>query len=227
MFKKIKDKIKNKGFFGKGEYGTTWQERSGEEQSNWYKRMHESCIPVHEHFMKYMEKCSINTVLEIGCGTGQYPIGLKHIFNGKKYTGLDISQTAIDYCKTKSDFEFICTDFLKKKLNREFDLVYSHAVIDHVYDIELFIKNIIKLSNKNAYITSYRGYFPDLENHKMNWNDSEGSYYNDISVKQITHELIDLGLKRDEFMIDSIKVASEGSEDDFQTIIQINKKEKN
>ena len=71
MFKKIKDKIKNKGFFGKGEYGTTWQERSGEEQSNWYKRMHESCIPVHEHFMKYMEKCSINTVLEIGCGTGQ------------------------------------------------------------------------------------------------------------------------------------------------------------
>ena len=89
------------------------------------------------------------------------------------------------------------------------------------------IKNIIKLSNKNAYITSYRGYFPDLENHKMNWNDSEGSYYNDISVKQITHELIDLGLKRDEFMIDSIKVASEGSEDDFQTIIQINKKEKN
>jgi len=227
MFDKIKNKIKNKGVFGKGEYGTTWQQRTGKEQSNWYERMHNSCIPMHEDFIKYLKEFPINTILEIGCGTGYYPIKLKEIFAERKYTGIDISQTAIEYCKTQSNFEFICTDFLKNNLNRKFDLVYSHAVIDHVYDIELFIENIVKLSRKNAYITSYRGYFPDLKKHKMNWNDSEGSYYNDISAKMVTQKLRDLGLEDDEFSIDSIKVASEGSDDDFQTIIKINKNEEN
>ena len=77
MFENIKDKIKNKGFFKEGTYGKTWQERSGEEQSNWYKRMHESCIPMHEDFIKFLEKNSVDLVLEIGCGTGYYPINFE------------------------------------------------------------------------------------------------------------------------------------------------------
>ena len=144
--------------------------------------MHESCIPMHEDFIKFLEKNSVDLVLEIGCGTGYYPINLENVFKDKKYTGIDISETAINYCKSQSDFEFICMDILKNEFNRRFDLVYSHAVIDHVYDIDLFIEKIIKFSKKYVYITSYRGFFPELKEHKMNWNDSEGSYYNDISV---------------------------------------------
>ena len=49
MFDKIKNKIKNKGVFGKGEYGTTWQQRTGKEQSNWYERMHNSCTVSYTH----------------------------------------------------------------------------------------------------------------------------------------------------------------------------------
>jgi len=55
----------------------------------------------------------------------------------------------------------------------------------------------------------------------MNWNGSEGSYYNDISIKTIKKQLISLGLKEIEFSIRSIKVDDVGTDDDYQTIIEI------
>ena len=48
-------------------------------------------------------------------------------------------------------------------------------------------------------------------------------WYNDIVINADLAE----NSEDDEFSIDSIKVASEGSDDDFQTIIKINKNEEN
>jgi hypothetical protein len=140
-----------------------------------------------------------------------------------QYTGIDISETAIEFCKSKSSFNFICTDFLKNNLNKKFDLVFSHALIDHVYDVDLFIEKIIDVSNRFAYVTAYRGYFPDLERHVMRRNNLEGSYYNDISIKQMSKKLAAIGLQEQEYSFDSIKVADDGRDDDWQTIIKIEK----
>ena len=41
----------------------------------------------------------IKQILEIGCGTGVYPIKLKELFSDIEYTGTDISETAIKQCK--------------------------------------------------------------------------------------------------------------------------------
>ena len=60
------------------------------------------------------------------------------------YTGLDFSESGIDYCKQNSDFEFIAGDFIKMDLSGKYDLVFSHAVIDHVYDPDLFLEKIAK-----------------------------------------------------------------------------------
>ena len=55
----------------------------------------------------------------------------------------------------------------------------------------------------------------------MNWNGSEGSYYNDISIPTVKNQLQTLGLKDTEFNLRSIKVDDNGKNDDFQTIIEI------
>ena len=141
---------------------------------------------MHDNFKEFIHENSPSTILEVGCGAGYYPINLKELFVGKEYVGIDISETAIEFCKSRSPFNFICTDFLKKNIDRKFDLIFSHALIDHVYDIDLFIEKIIKSSNRFVYVTAYRGYFPDLEKHVMRRNNLEGTYYNDVSIKQMT-----------------------------------------
>ena len=224
VFKQIKDKIKNSGVGDKAEYGKTWQEKSGSEQIEWYEKMHNSCLKMHDDFKKFLAEKSPTAVLEVGCGAGYYPIKLKELFRDMEYTGIDISETAIKACKSKSTFDFICTDFLKKGINKKFDLVFSHALIDHVYDVDLFIEKIIASSNRFVYVTAYRGYFPDLKKHVMRRNDADGSYYNDVSTKQLTKKLLGVGLQEQEFSFNSIKVADEGKDDDWQTIIKIEKR---
>jgi len=142
-----------------------------------------------------------------------------------EYTGTDISETAIKQCKKNSSFEFIAGDFLKLDFTKEYDLVFSHAVIDHVYDMDAFVSKIVKLTKQFAYITAYRGYFPELKKHKMNWNHEDGSYYNDFSIIQIKKVFKEMGLQDDEISIRSLKIDNTGLETDYQTIIEIQKHE--
>ena len=107
MLGKIKNKIKNSGIIGKAKYGKIWQEKFGDEQIQWYKEMHNSCLKMHDDFKKFLVEKSPTTVLEIGCGAGYYPRNLKDLFHGMQYTGVDISETAIKFCKSKSSFNFI------------------------------------------------------------------------------------------------------------------------
>lgn len=219
IFKRIKIKYEKK--FGRSGYGTGWQGKS----DDLYTKQHKQNYLIHEDFVNYIKNLDdVETVLEIGCGTGVYPIDKKEVFAGKKYTGMDISQSSIDYCKNKSDFNFICGDFLKLEFNSKFDLVFSHAVIDHVYDINLFISKIADITNKHAYINSYRGYYPDLENHKSKWDGHLGFYFNNLSVKEIDKNLLEQGLSKDEFKIRKQKSGQPDPPLDYQTIIQINKK---
>ncbi len=225
MFKSIKNKIKNSGVLGNKTYGKTWQERDGKDQVDWYTIMHDSHEIQHQDFIKYFKSKNIETVLEVGCGTGFYPINLKELFTNVKYTGTDISKTAIKYCKANSEHEFIAGDFITFDFSKQFDLVYSHAVIDHVYDMDAFASKIVELTKKFAYITAYRGFFPKLKQHKINWNHEEGSYYNDFSIIQIKKVFKEMGLQDDEISVRSLKIDNTGLETDYQTIIEIQKHE--
>lgn len=208
--------------FGKTKYGKSWQEVV----PDWYSEIHDSNYLVHEDFKEYFlkRKNTIRSVLEVGCGMGVYPIKNSVMFDGVSYTGIDISEPAISYCKKNSSFNFICGDFIKMQMNSRFDLVFSHAVVDHVYDIDKFIEKLVLSSNKYTYINSYRGYSPQLRNHKKEWNEVDGCYYNDLSVKQIHKLLIDIGLDEDEFLIRSQESGQKGQNVSVQTIIEVEKK---
>ena len=85
-------------------YGKIWNNHN----IGWWAEIYHN-RPLHENFGNYMNRIRepINSVLEIGCGAGMYPIENIQLFSGLDYTGIDISQTAIDYCKINSNFKFI------------------------------------------------------------------------------------------------------------------------
>ena len=202
-FKAISNTFKNElkqKIFGKSDYGNTdWKKASFE----WYEGIHDENTKLHENFIEFLEakRKSIQTVLEVGCGTGVYPIKYSKLFNDLEYTGIDFSETNIEYCKNNSTSNFISGDFIKMDVKQEYDLVYSHAVVDHVYDIDVFIMNLVKSCKKFAYINAYRGFFPDLEKHEMKWRDDDNCYYNKISIKQIKKLLIENQLPENQFSI--------------------------
>ena len=109
--------------------------------------------------------------------------------------------------------------------NKKFDLIFSFDVIDHVYDIDLFISKIVDMTKKYAYVNSYRGYFPDLENHKSEWRDSDGINYSNISVKQIQKALLNKGLSLNEFSVTGL--AKDENKNHLQTVIKIDKTARN
>lgn len=222
--KGIKKRIKD---LKKSPYGKNWQKV----EPDFYFRIYKYRPLLHQDFLKYLKKKDeIKTIVEVGCGAGTYPIEFKEYFDKKDYLGIDIGKPAIDYCKENSDFEFICGDIINMEIGRKFDLVFSHAVIDHVYDIDAFIKKIISLSRKYVYISAYRGYFPNLSEHKMIWDNEKGCYYNDLSINQLKKSLISFGLTEEEI---NIRRQPDGTElnqdysiglDGFETVIEITKK---
>ena len=200
-------------------YGKVWV---GQDDL-WYSDMFEHRPLLHKNFISYMKsKNDIKTVLEIGCGTGIYPIKFrKELFFNMHYTGIDISESAIQHCKDNSDFNFICGDFLKIDINQKFDLVFSHGAIDHVYDIDLFLKKIANLSRKHAYISAYYGYYPELNSHEMKYFENDGYYLNKLSVFKTQQTLLDCGLSSNEFIIHPQKGGHKDIE--FETVIEIHK----
>ena len=182
----------------KNKYGVAFEKGDIE----YFRGMFESRPESHQLLLNFLKSLpDVKTIAEIGCSIGMYPIKFKDIFTNYEYSGYDFAKNSIEYCKKNSKFEFICTDFLKTEITKKYDFVFSMGVVDHVYDIDLFVKKIIDISKKYAYINVYRGYFPDIDNHKMNWNDSDGVYYSDVSVKQIKRLLISLNLSEKEFQI--------------------------
>lgn len=225
--KKLKKKIRD---LKKTEYGAFWQ-KGKIVNFEWYETLFLRTPIIHEDFIRFLNerRTEIKSVLEIGCGAGIYPIKYKHLFDGIDYTGIDIGQPAIDFCKKHSSFNFICGDFVTME-HRTYDMIFTHAVIDHVYDINSFVLKIVKLANRYAYISAYRGYFPEMEAHKMRWNNDDGCYYNDISVPEIRELLLECGLTEGEFKVRKQESGMNLSEsyadglDGFETIIEISRK---
>ena len=207
-------------FLGKEKYGKLWYS----DNSKWYEEIHNSNYLLHKNFKDYIKsKSDVKTILEVGCGSGIYPIKNKDLFEGKIYTGCDISPNAIEQCKQQSNFEFICGDIIKMNIDKKYDLVFSHAVIDHVYDIDTFVTKLLDATKKYLYLNSYRGYFTEIQKHKQNWFENEGIYYNDVSVPQLKKVFSDYGLKDNEFKIYPLKSGQIEKNVDVQLVIQVEK----
>jgi len=177
-------------------YGEWWNTNAKE--VSWYQEIHDARAPIHEAFIRWIREHDtasepIRSVLEIGCGRGvRYP----ELFADRRYFGYDISRKEIEWCRTNRHnphHDYLFGDFIAERLTETFDLVFAHAVIDHVYDIDAFVRASVEASQRWVYLTAYRGWFPDLVTHRYTWSESDTCFYNDVSPTQIATLLRELG----------------------------------
>lgn len=102
--------------------------------------------------------------LDFGCGGGFIANALSYIASSS--TGIDINENAIAYARQHfKRANYFCMDFAQLLETKEkYDFVYSSEVIEHVSDINLYMKTLAHLIEKGgyAYITT-----PDLDHPKV------------------------------------------------------------
>ena len=177
-------------------YGKVWQDQG----NDYWVGMYSEEAPYHETFLEWLESHRRDTksILEVGCGSGVYMTGHPKHFFGMVYTGIDISQSGIDYAKANAGAEFIAEDFLQWDDDRVFDIVFSHCVIDHVYDPYEFLRKIVAKTRKRAFIST--GGFTDWKPKDLNYNADLGFYLNTIPLEEVETVLLGM-LSASEFTI--------------------------
>ena len=173
----------------KKEFGSKFIHGGYEKNHEWfYERMFFSKLLSIKKLNDYLETRKFSSVLEIGCSVGLLPKYMYEIFNNVTYTGMDLSEKSLEIAKVNfKQGQFIKGDFIKSDLKNSFDLIIALDVIDHAYDPDAFLEKIIEKSNRFGYIRSYRGYFEDLTDHKIEYRDYDGIYNNILSIKKIKH----------------------------------------
>lgn len=99
------------------------------------------------------EGLRVNSFLDIGCYTGDNTLNLAKACNAKTIYGLDVNRKAMQIASRKG-IRVIYQDITKKKWNIEddkFDFVYSNQVIEHLYSVDNYIKNIKRILKNKGY----------------------------------------------------------------------------
>tara|TARA_B100000989_G_scaffold118417_1_gene87202 strand:+ start:2979 stop:3707 length:729 start_codon:yes stop_codon:yes gene_type:complete len=99
---------------------------------------------------KPLEKVKI---LDIGCGGGLLTEPMCRL--GADVTGIDASEKNINVAKLHAkknnlDIKYFCTSPEKFKSNIKFDVVLNMEIVEHVEDINFFLKTSVKLLRKNG-----------------------------------------------------------------------------
>ena len=108
-----------------------------------------------QHFnikSKNMPLKNIN-ILDIGCGGGLISVPMKKL--GANVVGIDASLKNINIAKTHSKknnlkIKYICSSPEKLKINKKFDILLMLEIVEHVDDINLFVKKSSKFLKKNG-----------------------------------------------------------------------------
>ena len=99
---------------------------------------------------KPLEKISI---LDIGCGGGLLSEPMCRM--GAKVTGVDASIQNINVAKIHSknnnlNIEYICASPEKLRTNKKFDVILNMEIVEHVENIDFFLKSCANLLKKNG-----------------------------------------------------------------------------
>ncbi len=92
-------------------------------------------------------------ILDIGCGGGLLSEPMSRL--GAKVIGIDASEKNIKVAKIHAkknnlDIKYICTSPENLKSKIKFDVILNMEIVEHVEDIDFFLKSCSKLLKKNG-----------------------------------------------------------------------------
>ena len=93
------------------------------------------------------------SILDIGCGGGLLSEPMSRM--GANVTGIDASDKNIKIAKlhskkNKLKINYLCSSPEKLKINKKFDVILNMEIVEHVEDIDFFLKYCSKLLKKNG-----------------------------------------------------------------------------
>ena len=92
-------------------------------------------------------------ILDIGCGGGLLSEPMSRM--GANVTGIDASDKNIKIAKVHSKknklkINYLCSSPEKLKVTKKFDVILNMEIVEHVEDIDFFLKSCSKLLKKNG-----------------------------------------------------------------------------
>ena len=93
------------------------------------------------------------SVLDVGCGGGLLSEPMARM--GARVTGIDASEKNIKIAKlhskkNKLKINYLCTSPEKLKIKKKFDVILNMEIVEHVEDIDFFLKSCSKLLKKKG-----------------------------------------------------------------------------
>ena len=93
------------------------------------------------------------SIIDIGCGGGLLSEPMSRL--GAKVTGIDASEKNIKIAnahlkKSKLKINYICSSPEKLKTKERFDVILNMEIVEHVEDVELFIRKSSELLKKSG-----------------------------------------------------------------------------
>ena len=101
---------------------------------------------------KFRPLSGIN-ILDIGCGGGLLSEPMSKM--GANVTGIDASDKNIKIAKlhakkNKLKINYLCSSPEKLKITKKFDVILNMEIVEHVEDVDFFLKSCSKLLKKNG-----------------------------------------------------------------------------
>ncbi len=92
-------------------------------------------------------------ILDIGCGGGLLSEPMSRL--GAKVLGIDASNKNIEVAKLHAkknnlQIEYLCTSPENLETKRKFDVILNMEIVEHVEDLDLFLKSCANVLNKNG-----------------------------------------------------------------------------
>ena len=92
-------------------------------------------------------------ILDIGCGGGLLSEPMSRM--GANVTGIDASDKNIKVAKLHSKknnlrINYLCSSPEKLKIQKKFDVILNMEIVEHVEDVDFFLKSCSKLLKKNG-----------------------------------------------------------------------------
>ena len=92
-------------------------------------------------------------ILDIGCGGGLLSEPMSRM--GANVTGIDASDKNIKIAKLHSKknnlkINYLCSSPEKLKIEKKFDVILNMEIVEHVEDVDFFLKSCSKLLKKNG-----------------------------------------------------------------------------
>jgi len=153
-------------------YDKLWAEKWGDQQRYG---------PVHRHqrrqLLKLIRRLDVQTVLDVGCGSGDNLAAIAREMPDIKLAGTDVSDKALAVAQERlPGVHFHRLDIQKERLDRQFDLVLCNQVVEHLLDDISGFRNLCAMARKWVVIATMRGRMRESElaiGHCRNYSDVE------------------------------------------------------